>query len=1310
MENKLRNFVLFLFSIFLCQFISAKEGMTFYNSFDRMSVNAEKGAFPKCLKWNNPGLELRAFPGIRGKGNSVALSDRESLTYECKGNLQGNCGTVSFWFAPQEDIPEKYTHCYMSLPLKGGFLALQQSPSYKNKLILTFFIPRKKDIPARTLVAYHDVPAGTLKKGIWHKVDICWDKEKISFYFDGALRRIKKSEHWLKKSPSVLLLSENTDLSVVEGKHISFNGQITGKKPVAGYLTAYDEIAFYNRSLTADEVRKDYAKYFSSSFAKEVRNPFFVLSRADVSVALDGKIVKDEWKDAVVFPLNKSKNPLEIVNSIHASCALKYDEKNLYAAFTVPRKPEKRKCTTKDGAVYEDDCFELHLFDPVKNKQYQFVVNSNGVLYDSRLSDPVPVKWNSKAECASFTGKDFWSAELCIPLADLGNPMKNAKWKMNAAASIYRSGKNEYNMFSSSILGFSYIPSMADFVWGSMTLPFALGETKVDESGLFSSSFSGAVGINGKAAITSESEEAALFPFDFNGRSWKISKKPGLHIFQTEAQYKGKKVFQYDFLYQVKRPVEFEYAFFPEEKNVHIKMSVYYTESSFVKQMKGQGIPAKVSFVSENGKVYASKNISVKDFQSSHVLSLPVEKLTEGNYYFRVEFLHEKYKFSVQNLFRVPDLSFLKEKPVMVDHTVPVPWEEIKKVGKKSYKIWDRVYHFGNGPWPVQITSRGKKLFHTSPEIRADRGGRFVWKDFKEKKSFPDKVYFSGKGENDLFAVNWTGELAFDGMYLLSWEITPKKDSVNIRNLSLTWSSPAFMGKYVTNPVFRSWRGKDEMALRFDPTNEAEMILWHSGDVHGISFFCTSDANWVNFHQEKQILLAKNKEKIDVKINVISREAELKKGKKAQYKMTLIATPARKRPEIFRSFYYETLTKATYGLTTGWGSYTATRLWADDTNFWTSNIPRDPAGYEKLIKNWWKKHKIKCFAYAMPTHLAEPEAEYDYFYPQNATLPGFFWRGTSKIDGKPYYTKPCCPGTAVGDLMLWRLEKMLTRLPELGGLYHDICVQRPCSNAAHGCGGVDVFGKSYTSVNGLHLRSYLMRVYKLTRKLNMKMMNHGHDKFNPVVHSFGDAWLPGEEILPSEIATDPGHFYCRSRSQEEYKFRFNSEVHGMGINLLVRGYSPGMYPTQKPYKHLLTGEPYFRQYTTPAVLFDFIAKCTMNTTDLQGKLWQIRNDLDFNHADFIPYWREKLVTSGSKEVYISLYRWKKPSPYPFVFAIGNLSKKDAVLDLRIDFNALKLDAAKVRFYDLWNDGKELTLPELNRSIIQSPGFRLIGVK
>lgn len=80
--------------------ISAQEGLTFRNTFDRMSVNAEKGPRPACLNWQNPSLELRAFPGIRGQGNAVALSDTESLTYEMQDNLNPREGTVSFWFSP----------------------------------------------------------------------------------------------------------------------------------------------------------------------------------------------------------------------------------------------------------------------------------------------------------------------------------------------------------------------------------------------------------------------------------------------------------------------------------------------------------------------------------------------------------------------------------------------------------------------------------------------------------------------------------------------------------------------------------------------------------------------------------------------------------------------------------------------------------------------------------------------------------------------------------------------------------------------------------------------------------------------------------------------------------------------------------------------------------------------------------------------------------------------------------------------------------------------------------------------------------
>ena len=50
-------------------------------------------------------------------------------------NLNPREGTVSFWFAPQGDIPEKYIHCYCCIPFKGGVFAVQQQPGYKGKLI-----------------------------------------------------------------------------------------------------------------------------------------------------------------------------------------------------------------------------------------------------------------------------------------------------------------------------------------------------------------------------------------------------------------------------------------------------------------------------------------------------------------------------------------------------------------------------------------------------------------------------------------------------------------------------------------------------------------------------------------------------------------------------------------------------------------------------------------------------------------------------------------------------------------------------------------------------------------------------------------------------------------------------------------------------------------------------------------------------------------------------------------------------------------------------------------------------------------------
>ena len=1290
---------------------AGEEDVLFRNTFNSFSVNAEKSAAPKCLNWRNPSLELRAFPGVKGKGNAVSLSDREFLKYAGEKNLNPAEGTVSFWIAPGMDLPPKNQHVFCAIALPSGTLTLQQSRDYPEKLLLTFAVPpiAGKGGAWQVFRARHDTPEGFFRKNVWHKIDIVWTEQKIALYLDGSLRKIKPHENWYKISPSVALLPPGTlrKAPLTSQNFISFNQQIVKKETVEGNSTAYDEIEIRNRALDENEIRGGYEKYYEGSFLKSLRKPFFSLPLAEKGVTPDGKIEKEEWRDAVTLPLAMSRDTLEIFNPFGARASLKSDGTYLYAAFEIDLPPSPPVHSKKDSPVYEDDCFELHLFHPATKAQYQFVVNSLGGIYDARPTDPQPALWNSSARAASARTEKGWSAELAVPLSDLGNPAPGSLWKCNIASSATFGKKRVYNMLSSSKLGFANENAMASFRWSRNPGGFDFSKMSVSKSGTLETGIRAGDGIRCSAVIDSEKESSAKYPFNLAGKVWTITRPPGRHIFRLDVSgAEGQELLRYDYLYEVKRPLELEYGFYPSKKEMRVHFTLHNLTRQQTESLKTKGFPFTCALNAPDGKTLSSLSGRTQETASSCIMSVPTEKLYTGVWHLRLQIHDRDFEGNVTKTFRVPDLTFLRSKKVMKDTNVPPPWTPVKRTSEKKWSVFGRKYCFEKGPWPSQIESGGENIFTVSPKIILSPGGEIKWDGFLEKQDAPDHAAFSGSGMNQRFRIVWRGELWFDGMYKLDWTVEPLGKSGKVESLALTWKSAEKLGQYVTTPVFRPWAGK-EMALRYDPYNASEVLLWHSGNRNGLSWWCKSDANWVNARGEKQIRLKKEAGVLGVSVGIISQPVTL--SGKAFYTMTMTATPTRPRPPHFRTFNYECLTEGTYAMTSGWGSYTASRMWADDTIAWTSNIPRDPEGYRRLIRTRREKEKIRLFCYAMPTHLAEIEDEYDYFYSECATIPGVFWQGTSKTDGRPYYTKPCCQDTAVCDLMLWRLERMFKLLPGLGGIYHDICVERVCTNPAHGCGGTDAFGKQFATTNALSLREYLMRVYKLTRAMNMEMMNHGHDKFNPIAHSFGDCWYPGEEITQLELASNPRYFYCDGRPREEYQFRFNSYAHGMGINLLVRGASPSV-AQMRPYMDYFSGEGYFRQYTTPSLIFDFNAKTTMANRKLQGRLWMLKKNIDIDKADFRGYWVYPHIKSASEGVFASYYKWEKPSPYKIVITAGNLSRRKVKAALTADFRKMGINPEHAKFYDLWNGEKEIPATELMNRELETPGFMIVGIK
>ncbi|MBR4673395.1 MAG: beta-galactosidase trimerization domain-containing protein [Victivallales bacterium] len=150
---------------------------------------------------------------------------------------------------------------------------------------------------------------------------------------------------------------------------------------------------------------------------------FPVVEKVDFNAPLDG----EAWN---------AKKPLDgffamAVPVLAApSARLAADKDGLYVAFINPCKPiaAVHAADTKDAALWNDDCNEIFLFNVATGKGWQFIVNSNGALFDAQIfqqqdGDPwkCDAKWDSEGvKTAATVGEATWESRVFIPWKTLG--------------------------------------------------------------------------------------------------------------------------------------------------------------------------------------------------------------------------------------------------------------------------------------------------------------------------------------------------------------------------------------------------------------------------------------------------------------------------------------------------------------------------------------------------------------------------------------------------------------------------------------------------------------------------------------------------------------------------------------------------------------------------------------------------------------------------------------------------------------------------------------------------------------------------
>ena len=1083
----------------------------------------------------------------------------------------------------------------------------------------------------------------------------------------------------------------------------------------SGGLTGYDDLVIYSRCLSPQEIRKGYETYYPNSGASQTNTnvpPAVRIPMLAKEIVLDGKIDESEWSDAAKIPVDRLYPKSENRKLGKSAWAwVKYDDRNLYIAMKSDRPAAVARATERDSDAWQDDCFEIHLIPGSGNYRYQFVLNANNALFDLRADKngvDSSKNWNGTAMTAAVKTNDSWTAEFIIPFQNIGGLFPDQKFQANFAYLNCRSGNNQYSWAWVSPLHAFGDPEYAGTVtWGKQ------GEGVSLES--FGNVFQGkfalhicpvnpakAKQIETKATLLIDGMVQPVQSGNITGREWTHTLSTGKHSLCWESKVDSVVIARGKHEFEVSKPLEISFECHGEKHYVDVSINMNNSGNEALERLYKTGLNGKVYLESAKGETISEKAFSTKGTAVVTLrLPLPLD-IVSGKYSLKAKLDFSKDLADSVD-FHVPDMTPYKLK-VAIDHTVPSPWGAVKEKGAKTWTVLNRTFVFENGPLPIAIKNEGNEMFSAAPEytLATNQGKvKIQWSDFRTGKNYGDYVEFFGTGKGGNINFIWNGELWFDGTYKWKIDFAPEKDPVMIQSFRLGWTMPAEFAKYVMHPLFVPWGKDGTIRLHWATTPEEDTMCWILGIRKGISWWCESDANWSNGKDEKQITItraADRKAKVD--ITMISVPVELKRN--AFYTMTLTATPQRPLAKKARDFEF-------YGKDCELG-------WRREEKTSSDNC------LIRLIRKYtarhWEKQSNagqKILQYTCPFYLDAWETHYAYFFHDWKKRPIQMWGTKNYANGDvPVMAESVCSGSNMFDIYAWREEKLFKDYPDLAGIYFDCCHCPECANEEHGCGGIDAFGKRYMTNTAWKLRGNLIRSIKLHRKYNRCMILHGHNKFNPIAHGFGDYWWPGEEYTTYPDGMSPVFLYC-DMPDEWLQSAYNSEVRGLGIIILPENERAVAYVKDIRQRIEKDGgwELATWAHMTPFLLHDTnLCWALLKNKDLIRKWWKIKSEIKIDEADFVGYWFEKVITTNAPRVYASWYKWSEGSkaPYIRVIIVGNLDRIRQKFCLTIDRKALGIEGKTIQFVDLWNDNKPLSEQDLKNLTLDAAHFMVIGIK
>ena len=238
-------------------------GKTFEVDFDDYGVapGIAKGD-KRVFRFKDGDLQLRMFPGVNGKGNSLNLANSECVEYLMPKNFDPKGGTVSIWVCPinWQLYGEGWQTFFFAWQKNFQLRINKLTPGYIEATIVNR--PAGDKQHALTAVARCD--AADWAPGRWHKIDVTWDEEKISLYIDGKIPqktpdKIGKNTRVRPTNPIRLFKAKQTYPDALGRFCVGTRHDWQNRKQVnREHKTAIDKLTIRNRVLGPVEIRKEY--------------------------------------------------------------------------------------------------------------------------------------------------------------------------------------------------------------------------------------------------------------------------------------------------------------------------------------------------------------------------------------------------------------------------------------------------------------------------------------------------------------------------------------------------------------------------------------------------------------------------------------------------------------------------------------------------------------------------------------------------------------------------------------------------------------------------------------------------------------------------------------------------------------------------------------------------------------------------------------------------------------------------------------------------------------------------------------------